>query len=39
MFYEQYRKSKYSSLEKYLFLRKPISNEHLAEEIIAFMAM
>ena len=26
MFYERYRKSKYSSLEKDLFLRKPISN-------------
>lgn len=39
MFYERYRKSKYSSLEKDLFLRKPISNEHLVEEIMAFMAM
>ena len=39
MFYERYRKSKYSSLQKDLFLRKPISNEHLVEEIMAFMAM
>ena len=39
MFYERYRKNKYNSLEKYLFLRKPISNEHLVEEITAFMAM
>lgn len=39
MFYERNRKSKYNSLEKDLFLRKPISNERLVEEITAFMAM
>lgn len=39
MFYGRYRKSKYSSLEKDLFLRKPISNEHLVEVITAFMTM
>lgn len=37
MYHQQYRLDKYNSLEKNLFLRKPISSEDLIKEITTFI--
>jgi DNA-binding response OmpR family regulator len=37
MYHQQYRLDKYNSLERNLFLRKPISSEDLIKEITAFI--
>lgn len=37
MYHQQYRLDKYNSLERNLFLRKPISSEDLIKEITTFI--